>query len=128
MKYQFTIGKWFISVERGNSDDAWKRLVQGLVDGRFPDDLGVLYIRMTDQQIKEKNPLHSFHPHKSPDSANISIFVEDWPNERARHRITKICQSLGLENELKYKPQIKTELKIYKGNPYDMTPSVSQFD
>ena len=129
VKYQFTTGKWFIPVERVKSDDSWKRLVQGLVHGRFPDDLGVLCIRIHDQRIQKKNPPPFSHPHKSPNSAMISICVEDWPNESARQRITKICKSLGLGlEELSYKPQIKTELKIYKGNPYDMTPSISKFD
>ena len=56
LKHKYTTGKWIFFVPWTDADNVWKLLVQGLLDGKFSDDLGVLYIRVHGRSDPESNP------------------------------------------------------------------------
>ena len=45
LKHNYTTGKWLLRVSWTEADNIWQLLVQGLLDGKFSDELGVLFIR-----------------------------------------------------------------------------------
>ena len=56
LKYKYTTGKWFLFVPWTEVDKVWQLLVHGLLDGKFPDDLGVIYIRVYGRSDAASNP------------------------------------------------------------------------
>jgi hypothetical protein len=58
-KHNFTTGKWIFFVPWTEADEAWKKLVYALLDGKFSDDLGVLFVRVHGRDAPERNP-HSY--------------------------------------------------------------------
>ena len=126
-KNQPTTGKWLLSVAWSEADDIWKKLVRGLVEGRFSAELGVLCIRIYGRETPERNP-HCQHKGQRTSNTMISIFTEDWTDEASTMKIAEICRSLGVGGQLKYKPQIFSDFDIFRNNVYDLTPTIYQFD
>ena len=124
---QRTTGKWLLPVAWLEADDIWKKLVRGLVEGRFPSEMGVLCIRIYGRAAPDKTP-HCQLKSKRTSNGMISILTEDWTDERSTMRIAEICRSLGGEAQLKYKPQIYSDFEIFRNNVYDLRPTIYQFD
>ena len=127
IKHGRTSGKWLMSVAWSDADDIWQKLVRGLVEGKFPADLGVLCVRIYGRDSPEKNP-HCQHKGQRTMNTMISVVTEDWTDTASTMEIAEICRSLGLEAQLKYKPQIYSDLNIFRNNVYDLTPTIYQFD
>lgn len=108
-------------VHWSEADEVWKKLVQGLLDGKFSDELGIYFI-----QIKGRhNPrnLSSLQRHNMK-STMITIYTRDWTDQKAIWKIAEIARDLGLKNELSYKTDAYTNLGIYRRNVYDLQISI----
>ena len=55
-------------------DSVWKSLVEGLLDGKFEDDLGVLYIRIRGRSDPEVNP-HNSGTDSSPNKPGPKLYL-----------------------------------------------------
>ena len=56
MKYKHTTGKWILFVPWTKADHVWQLLFGGLLDGKFLDELGVLFILVHGRSDPESNP------------------------------------------------------------------------
>ena len=59
IKYNKTTGKWMMFVPWTEVDNVWRSLVEGLLDGKFADDLEVLYVRIRGRSDPKINPHNS---------------------------------------------------------------------
>ena len=57
--HEITTGKWMLFVPWDKADEVWKRLVDGLLDIEFSDNLGVLYIQIVGKSDPATNPAAS---------------------------------------------------------------------
>ena len=56
LKHEYTTGKWILFVPWTEADKVWQLLARGLLDGKFSDDLEVLYTRVHGRSDPESNP------------------------------------------------------------------------
>jgi len=108
-------------VHWSEADEVWKKLVQGLLDGKFSDELGIYFI-----QIKGRhNPRNlSSLQWRNMKSTMITIYTRDWTDQKTIWKIAEIARDLGLKNELSYKTDAYTNLGIYRRNVYDLQISI----
>ena len=55
-KHNLTTGKWFFHVPWTDADEVWDKLVCGLLDGEFSDDMAVLFVRVHGRSDPKSNP------------------------------------------------------------------------
>jgi hypothetical protein len=55
-KHNVTTGKWFFPIRWTDADKVWNKLVRGLLDGKFSDDLEVLFVKVHGRSDPKSNP------------------------------------------------------------------------
>ena len=124
-KFRITSGKWTFPIDWSGADESWRKLVQGLLDGDFPDELGVIYVRIYGRERPENNP-HSAHKGRRTVNAMITIGTLDWTDQKSTMKAASIARQLGLDVDFKYKPDIYSALEIFRNNVYDLKPTIYQ--
>jgi hypothetical protein len=122
-QHKVTTGKWLIAVPWTEADEVWQKLVNGLLEGKFPDDLGVTFIKVFGRSVPKKNPYY-LEKRKRVDNAMISIATPDWTNKEKTMEVAKVIRGLGIHYELKYKNDLYSVLDILKGNLYELRPTI----
>jgi hypothetical protein len=122
-KHNFTTGKWLIPVPWSEADEVWRKLVLALMEGQFADDLGVLFIKVHGRSDPETNP-HNLVQGEVQSNAMILVGTQDWTSEEKTMEVAKVIRSLGITQELKYKPDFYSNLKIYQFNLVNLRPSI----
>ena len=123
LKFNLVTGKWMMWVPWKEADRVWRKLVQGLLDGKFGEDLGVLFIKVHD---RDKNSPHN--KYNSTSCAAVSIETDDWTSEDKTMKVAKVIRSLGITQGLGYKLHLYSQLKILRTNPYNLKPTIYKFD
>jgi Domain of unknown function (DUF1917) len=126
-KHKCTTGKWLMPVDWSEADEVWKKLVQGLLDGKFSDELGVYFIRMFGRETPTKNP-HCFYKGQRTNRTMITIYTMDWTDQETTLKIAEVARGLGLKNELLYKADAYTVLGIYRNNVYNICSTIYRLD
>jgi hypothetical protein len=126
-QHKVTSGKWLIAVPWTETDEVWQKLVNGLLDGKFADDLGMTFIKVFGRSNPKKNPYY-LEKRKLVDNSMISIATPDWTNKEKTMAVSKVIRDLGIgiHYELKYKQDFYSVLDILKGNPYELRPTIYQ--
>jgi hypothetical protein len=120
IKYKFTTGKWLITVPWSEADEVWKKLVNALLEGKFADDLGVRYIKAYGRCHPNKN-----NPHCIDQSiTTMLVGTQDWKSEAKTMEVAKVIRSLGISQEMNYKPDLYSNLKIFHFNIFNLRPSI----
>jgi hypothetical protein len=124
-KHNVTTGKWLIAVPWTEADEVWQRLVNGLLEGKFAEHLGVTFIKVFGRSVPETNPYY-LEKRKLVDSTMMSIATQDWMNKEKTMEVSKVIRDLGIGilYELKYKQDLYSVLDILKGNPYNLKPTL----
>ena len=126
-RFGFVTGKWMIAVPWSDADQVWMKLIKGLREGEFSEELGVLFIRVYGRRDPTDFPI--VYPGKIlRDDANISVFTRDWTNEKTTMKIAEIIRTLEIGCEMKYKPDVYSEFKIDRTNVFKMRPTIYIFN
>jgi hypothetical protein len=123
VKFNLMTGKWMIWVPWTQADRVWRKLVQGLLDGKFGEDLGVLFIKV---HGRDKNSPHN--KNNSTPCASVSIETDDWTSEEKLVKVAKVIRGLGIKQGLGYKMNLYSQLRILRTNPYNLKPTIYKFD
>jgi hypothetical protein len=108
-------------------DEVWGKLVHGILGGAFGEDLGVLFIRVHGRSDPVANP-HRLFKGKVKPNATISVKTDDWTSEENSMEVAKVIRSLGIEYNLRYKPDIYSKLEIFRNNVYNIRPSIYYYE
>jgi len=122
-KYKVTTGKWLIAIPWNKADEVWKKLVDALLEGKFADDLGVLFIKVHGRSDPESNP-YSLVKGKVQSNAMMLVVTEDWTSEPKTMEVAKVIRSLGISQKMNYKPDLYSNLKIFQFNIFNLRPSI----
>jgi len=122
-KHNFTTGKWLIPVQWSEADEVWRKLVYALMEGKFADDLGVLFIKVHGRSDPKTNPHNLVHG-EVQSNAMILVGTQDWTSEEKTMEVAKVIRSLGITQELIYKPDFYSNLKIFQFNLVNLRPSI----
>ena len=122
-KFDFKTGKWMMPVPWTEADEVWGKLARGILDGKFGEDLGVLFINIHGRSDPKTNP-HSWVKGEVKPNAILSVETDDWTSEENSMEVAKVIRSLGIEYNLRYKPDIYSKLEIFRSNVYNMRPTI----
>ena len=123
-KYEVFTGKWMVSVPWTEADEVWKKLVRGLLDGKFSEDLGVTFIKVFGRSNPKKNPFCR-EKGKLVDNSMMIVATPDWRNKEKTMKVPKVIRSLGIDVEkFYYKSDLYSTLDIYKNNDYGLSPTI----
>jgi hypothetical protein len=122
-KHKCTTGKWLMLVDWSEADEVWKELVQGLLDGKFSDELGIYFIQIFGREIPTKNP-HCLHNGQRTNNTMITIYTRDCTDQETTLKIAEVARGLGLKNELFYRPYAYTVLGIYRKSVHNLIPTI----
>ncbi|XP_065917216.1 uncharacterized protein [Dysidea avara] len=106
----FTSGKWLIRRPRDKIDETWKLIAEATVAGRLGHLAKVSTTKPSQRQ--------------SDNTHVICIYTEDYTNVEDVMRIRRELRSMGINELLRYKPDIYTIFDIYYNNPYQIKASV----
>ncbi len=126
-KFNFKTGKWMIPVPWTEADEVWGKLARGILDGKFGEDLGVLFIKVHGRSDPETNP-HSLVQGEVKPNAMMSVETGDWTSEENTMEVAKVIQSLGIQHNLLYKPDIYSKLEIFRKNVYNVKPTIYHYE
>ncbi len=116
VKLNLMTGKWMMWVPWTQADRVWRKLAQGLLEGKFSEDLGVLFIKVHGRD------------NNSTSCAAVSIEMDDWTSEEKLIKVAKVIRGLGITQGLVYKMHLYSQLKILRTNPYNLKPTIYKFD
>jgi hypothetical protein len=51
LKHNFVSGKWLIPVDWSQADEVWTKLVRAFLSGKFPDNLGIRFMKVHQQSL-----------------------------------------------------------------------------
>lgn len=122
-KYGVVTGKWMFFIRWSDADEALEKLVKGMKDGKFPKDLGVLFIRFFGRKDRPEGIAGTIFR----DDAFISIFTKNWTDKEATLKIGGIIRSLGISQKLTYKPDIYSKLEIRNGNVFSVHQTTYEY-
>jgi hypothetical protein len=122
-QHEVTTGKWLIAVPWTEADEVWQKLVNGLLEGKFPDDLGVTFIKVFGRSVPKKSPYY-LHKGKLVENSMMSVATPDWTNKEKTMEVSKVIRGLGIHYELKYKQDLYSILDILTANPYKLRPTI----
>ena len=114
-KFNLMSGKWILQVPWDSADEDWGKLVRGLLEGKFADDLGVLSVVVHGREL-------GHNPHG--DDAYISVETDDWTLEEKAMEVAKVIRSLGITYDLDYKMSVYSTLNILRTNPFNVRPTI----
>jgi Domain of unknown function (DUF1917) len=126
-KHKCTTGKWLMPVDWSEADEVWTKLVQGLLNGKFSDELGIYFIRIFGRETSNNSP-HCLHRGQRTNNTMITIYTRDWTDQESTLKIAEVARGLGLKNELLYKADAYTVLDIYRHNVYNLRPTIYKLD
>jgi hypothetical protein len=124
-KHKCTTGKWLMLVDWSEADEVWKELVQGLLDGKFSDKLGIYCIRICGHETPTNNP-HCLYKGQRTNNTMIMIYTKDWTDKETTMKIAEVVRDLGLKNKLSYKIDAYKFLGINRNNVYNICPTILQ--
>ena len=61
-----------------------------------------------------------------PENAVMSVYTSDWMDEEVTMKIAYIIRDLGIKEKLKYKPELYTDLNIFRDGDCRILPTVYQ--
>ena len=59
-----------------------------------------------------------------PENAVMNVYTSDWTDKKETMKIGKVIRELGIKEELKYKPDLYTYLKIFRDGEFHLCPTV----
>jgi hypothetical protein len=124
-KHNVSSGKWLIAVPWTEADEVWQKLVNGLLDGKFPDVLGVTFIKIFSRSNPDTNPFYVQNG-TIVDNSMMSVATQDWTNKEKTMDVSKVIRGLGITYNLFYKPDLHSILEIFKGDPEKKRPTIYQ--
>jgi len=113
-KHDCKIGKWIL--HGGQIDDIWQNLALAFAYDKFPE--GTIALKVS--------PVDEFEPSGS-NNHMICVINRDMTDENEIIGVERAIRNVGirgLRGDLQYKPNIYTELGIYRNNKFGIRPTV----
>ncbi len=112
--FKIIVGKWMVHVPSEKVDEVWGLIATAI----FNEDFGSAVLTA---KVSPKNDENGV---EDPNMHVICVYTSDFTNMQEVVKAENVLRSLGIRIVLKYKPDLYTYLGIYRGNPYNICPSV----
>lgn len=103
-----TSGKWMFQFKKDWIDHYWNKIARATADGRLGCSAKVA-------------PAADL---VDPQTALICVYVDDFRNRADVKRVLLELQGMGFHVRLGFKPDIFTELGMYRGNEWRLSPAI----
>ncbi|KAJ3219126.1 hypothetical protein HDU67_002459 [Dinochytrium kinnereticum] len=101
-------GKWVLFEDRSHIDAIWAKVAKAVVKGELGESAKVSTVRT----LAYPNEMHV-----------ICVYVDDFTDVREVRRVFEKLKELGLDTK-SFKINYFTQLKLYSGNSYGLSPSL----
>lgn len=113
VKHDCKLGKWILTHGGLQIDDIWQNLALAFAYDKFPE--GTIALKVS--------PVDEFEPSGS-NNHMIHVINRDMTDENEIILVERAIRNVSIRADLQYKPNIYTELGIYRNNRFGIRPSV----
>jgi len=110
-KHDCKLGKWIL--HSGLIDDIWQNLALAFAYDRFPKGTIALKVSPVDENEPSGSNNHA-----------IQVINRDMTDENEIIGVERTIRNVSIRSDLQYKPNIYTELGIYRNNRFGIRPTV----
>jgi len=111
VKHDCKLGKWILS--SGLIDDIWQNLALAFAYDKFPK--GTIALKVS--------PVDEFEPSGS-NNHMLYVINRDMTDETEIIGVERAIRNVSIRADLQYKPNIYTELGIYRSNRFGIRPTI----
>jgi len=112
-KHDCKLGKWILHSGSGLIDDIWKNLGLAFAYDRFPKGTIALKVSPVDENEPSGSNNHA-----------IQVINRDMTDENEIIGVERTIRNVSIRSDLQYKPNIYTELGIYRNNRFGIRPTI----
>merc|ERR1711874_475374 len=113
VKHDCKLGKWILTHGGLQIDDIWQNLALAFAYDKFPK--GTIALKVS--------PVDEFEPSRSHNHM-IHVINRDMTDENEIILVERAIRNVSIRADLQYKPNIYTELGIYRNNRFGIRPTV----
>merc|ERR1711874_206421 len=113
VKHDCKLGKWILTHGGLQIDDIWQNLALAFAYDKFPK--GTIALKVS--------PVDEFEPSGS-NNHMIHVINRDMTDENEIILVERAIRNVSIRADLQYKPNIYTELGIYRNNRFGIRPTV----